>query len=527
MTTSKSMPDFLRCAIYGRVSDDEAASRQHGSLEQQLHMGKDLANSLTHATGIIHEVIYTLIEEKAMSGGTTNRPKYKELMSLIKNQKIDVVIAKEISRISRSVLDFCDLMQLCEKNGVTVRIKNLDVDPNTPMGKAMFQMIAVIAELERSLTRERTKSSVRSAMKNNAKINGGITILGFRKDELKKGVWHPLASEIDQVKMIFESFCQTQSYRETCKIIEQHGIKNRTGKPYNAQSLKNLLSNRKYIGKLNIPDQEEDVDLPFGAVIPVELFEKAQQTIAAISTKHKHKNRAGKSRIYPLTGLLIFEDGTPFKGTSGTGRSGEKFYYYRNLANDITLNAPAIEQAVIEALRIFENDDKMVELAQTLRKSNYSKLEILEGQIQQAKRKMTDIEKNEDKHISAFAEMDPLIRKSSQTTLERKLKDFEQQRLETKKQIDTMQEQMKSVKSEVIDPKQLRKSLKCLFDKLHKADGAIKRGIFRQLFTEIKVFKNNHVHVSWAVPNVNDGGQVFVPGVRWLLRTGSNRRPSD
>ena len=125
-------------AIYGRVSVDEAAEVEHGSLEQQVNLGKEMAQALTLSSGIKHKVIHSLIEERGVSGKDTNRPKYQELISLIESQQISFVIAKEISRISRSTQDFCDFLDVCKANNVAVHIRGMAADPNTPMGELVF-----------------------------------------------------------------------------------------------------------------------------------------------------------------------------------------------------------------------------------------------------------------------------------------------------------------------------------------------------------------------------------------------------
>ena len=100
----------------------------------------------------------------------------------------------------------------------------------------MFQMLAVVAELEREMIRERTRSSIRSAMKNNSKISGGIIVLGFDRHADKKGVWIPNKKELDQVRLIMETFGETLSYKETLRIIAKHGILNKGHKPFKHQS---------------------------------------------------------------------------------------------------------------------------------------------------------------------------------------------------------------------------------------------------------------------------------------------------
>jgi DNA invertase Pin-like site-specific DNA recombinase len=174
-----------RCAIYGRVSVDEAAEVEHGSLEQQQHLCRDLAAQLSRMRDAEYRVDYILIEERGVSGGNTNRPKFQALLDLVRSRRIDAVLAKEISRIARSIKDFCEFMEVCRANTVAVHIRGLDLDPNTPMGELMFKMLALIAEFERKLIVQRTKDSIRSAMLNNSKINGGSLPLGFDFEDTK------------------------------------------------------------------------------------------------------------------------------------------------------------------------------------------------------------------------------------------------------------------------------------------------------------------------------------------------------
>lgn len=125
-------------AIYGRVSVlDTENEIEHGSLEQQQHMGFEQAKYLSKNTGVEHTIKHVLIEDKGISGGTSYRPKYQELLKLISERKIDFVVAKEISRISRSTSDFCQFMTLCKQNNVSVHIRGLDVDFSTPYGSAI------------------------------------------------------------------------------------------------------------------------------------------------------------------------------------------------------------------------------------------------------------------------------------------------------------------------------------------------------------------------------------------------------
>jgi len=100
-------------AVYSRVSVEDPEEVEHGSLEQQGHLCRELANQLTARTGIPHRIRFRLIEKKGVSGGTTKREKYQQLLDLIRTRKIDFILAKEISRLSRSSKDFAELTELC------------------------------------------------------------------------------------------------------------------------------------------------------------------------------------------------------------------------------------------------------------------------------------------------------------------------------------------------------------------------------------------------------------------------------
>jgi site-specific DNA recombinase len=260
-------------------------------------------------------VKYVLIEEKGLSGGNTKRPKFQELCRLVDSGQIDVVLSKEISRISRSTMDFCNFMDRCSKQNVAVHIKDLNVDPTTPMGGAMFKILAVVAELERELTRERTKSSLRSALVNNAKLNGGHIPLGFDPNPAAKGFWLINKEEIKQVEFLMTRFTETLSYKQTLIEAEQKGIKAKNGKKLTQDALRSLLENEKLIGiaRTTWQGEEKVVQLRHGQAISPDLFSRVQEAVQKVSKDFK-KNGTTYSmafwsmRMVPLSRQPVARD---------------------------------------------------------------------------------------------------------------------------------------------------------------------------------------------------------------------------
>lgn len=96
--------------------------------------------------------------EEHVSGKNMKRPELQALLSKI--SKGDTLVVTKVDRLSRSVLDFAMLMQAADKAGWKINVLELGIDMDSPMGKAMVQMMAVFAELERSLISGRVKDAM-------------------------------------------------------------------------------------------------------------------------------------------------------------------------------------------------------------------------------------------------------------------------------------------------------------------------------------------------------------------------------
>ncbi|PGY07110.1 resolvase [Bacillus sp. AFS031507] len=96
-----------------------------------------------------------------MTGTKKDREGLQQLMDTVREG--DTVIVESISRLGRKTLDILTTVEEFDKLGVTFISLKENMDTSTPTGKAMFQMMAVIAELERSLTVQRVNEGLASA----------------------------------------------------------------------------------------------------------------------------------------------------------------------------------------------------------------------------------------------------------------------------------------------------------------------------------------------------------------------------
>ena len=75
----------------------------------------------------------------------------------------DTLVVWKLDRLGRSLRDLIAMLDDLKQRGVKFRSLTEAIDTDTATGRAMWQMIGVLAELERSLIAERTRAGVKAA----------------------------------------------------------------------------------------------------------------------------------------------------------------------------------------------------------------------------------------------------------------------------------------------------------------------------------------------------------------------------
>ena len=96
-----------------------------------------------------------VFKDKGYSGKNTDRPEFKKLLGEIRTGKVRRVIVYKLDRISRSILDFANMMELFQEYDVEFVSSTEKFDTSTPMGRAMLNICIVFAQLERETIQKR------------------------------------------------------------------------------------------------------------------------------------------------------------------------------------------------------------------------------------------------------------------------------------------------------------------------------------------------------------------------------------
>jgi DNA invertase Pin-like site-specific DNA recombinase len=139
----------LRAAIYTRVSTNDQ------STESQKREMIDLATR--RRWRVVQE-----FTDQGISGskGREDRPGLDDMLTAAVNREFDVIMVWAVDRLGRSLGNLIHTLQDLDKAKVGLYIHQQNLDTTTPAGRAMFQMLGVFAEFERSMIQARVKSGM-------------------------------------------------------------------------------------------------------------------------------------------------------------------------------------------------------------------------------------------------------------------------------------------------------------------------------------------------------------------------------
>ena len=101
--------------------------------------------------------------DHGVSGARERRPGLDALLQAVRRRQVDVVVCVKLDRLARSVRHLVTLGEEFRALGVELVVLDQAVDTTTSPGRALFGMLAVFAEFERDLIRERVVAGIRRA----------------------------------------------------------------------------------------------------------------------------------------------------------------------------------------------------------------------------------------------------------------------------------------------------------------------------------------------------------------------------
>ncbi len=396
------MPSTPIIALYTRVSTDLQATRDEGSLDTQESRLRATLTARGEA-----DVPVQVFREEGASGKNLDRPAMTQLMAAIKAGKVRRVMVTRLDRLSRSLLDFYELNQLFEKQGVEFVSLNESFDTSSPVGRAMLKLVLVFAELEREQTAERTRAAMKARAARGL-WNGGPRPLGY--DPAGNGKLEINPAEAELVRLIFHKYLELRSAPRLTSWLNDQGHRQKAyvsrrkgktgGKKFVAATVRRILTSRIYLGEIEhkgaVYDGQHD------AIVDRELFDRVASAIAD-NTKRRTGALARAHYDYLLTGLLRCACGSALTTSAANGHGG-RYHYYRCVGLNKKdrhacavkqVRAERIDETVLGIVKDAARDPALVaEAVEEANKLAREQISPLQQRVDQLKRELAEAEQS-------------------------------------------------------------------------------------------------------------------------------------
>ncbi len=341
----------VNCAIYVRKSTEKGLDLEFNSLHNQEQSCK----SYIMSQAFNGWEYYKTYVDGGISCGTMERPSLKEMMEEIKKGNIQTVVVYKVDRLSRSIMDFHNMMKNFDKYNCNFVSITQAFDTSTSMGKLTLNMLLSFAQFEREVSSERVKDKIR-ASKAKGLWMGSYAPLGYDVVD-KKLVVNKEEAKI--VSEIFELYLQSSSLNSLrLKLIERKinskAYKTKAGNvmggtELSSNNLARLLHDPIYIGKISNKTTGEIFDGQHKAIISKELWQ-------AVQDKIEDKNQRGDTKVnkdsYLLHNKILNANGTILKNMK-TSKTKNKFSYRYYTMPNFYLPAGDIDNITRETVQKF------------------------------------------------------------------------------------------------------------------------------------------------------------------------------
>ena len=242
-----------RCYLYTRVSTDKQEEEGYSLPEQEARL-KEYAEK--HSM----EVVETFCEKGVSGKNIEDRDEYKAMMKRLRvdADEVGYVLVTDITRFGRNLADTVNgIEDMQEVDAYLISVKE-NLDSSDPQNKAMIQMMAVWAEMERSRILERTMAGRMQKAKQGG-WNGGFAPYGYelyKEKPTDKGELRINEEEAPVIREIFRLYVQEgygcrkiANYLNASgkkKIIRQNGTVDR----FSEHFVRKVIENPVYCGKI-------------------------------------------------------------------------------------------------------------------------------------------------------------------------------------------------------------------------------------------------------------------------------------
>ena len=388
------------CGLYTRVSSRNQADADYSSLETQRERLEAYCQSQEDYS------VYRVYEDGGYSADSLDRPALKEMLRDVREGRLNCVLTYKIDRLTRSVRDFHQLMDLFDRCGVKFVSVTQSLDTQNPMGRLLRNVLLDFAQFEREMTADRTRDKMFQRAQKGL-WNGGNVPYGYSAENKRLIVNE---EEAPRLRFMFHRFAEVPSLSGLRTELHRRGWYARSGKPWNKMALDHILRNPIYCGLIRFNKQRFKGEQE--ALIEEVLFTKVQ-----LLRRDRSHGSTKLSRVFLLKGLVRCSDCGSWMTPHYTQKrhkdgSVYRIPYYRctktmHFDNSVCqikhINAESIERTVVQKLSDLSHNEAFLKISvEELNQDLKQKTEPLEREAGQIKKRLEEIDGEIGRYVRAL-----------------------------------------------------------------------------------------------------------------------------
>lgn len=181
----------------------------------------------------------SIVSDRGASAKSLERPALRVLLERVRGGSVATVVVLKLDRLTRSVRDLADLLDLFAKHDVSLVSVSEHLDTASAAGRLVLNVMGTVSQWEREAIAERTATAL--AHKRQRRTVYGSTPFGY----IREG--STLVADATEQAALSEAVrmdAEGASFREIGRMLTDRGVRPKRGKAWHASSVRAMLRSR-------------------------------------------------------------------------------------------------------------------------------------------------------------------------------------------------------------------------------------------------------------------------------------------
>jgi len=301
----------MNLVFYGRYSDS-------GQSEQSIEGQRKVCYEFAERNG--YRIIAEYIDRATTGTDADNRPEFQRMIADSSKRQFQGILVYQLDRFSRNRYDSATYKTRLKKNGVKVLSARENITDDAS-GVLMESVLEGMAEYFSAELSQKVKRGM-ALTAEKCEFTGSGVPLGYKIVDKKFVISD---EEAPVVKHIFEMYLTGKTMAEIIRYLNKNSVQTSKGNPYNKDSIRRILINRKYLGIYIY----KDIEIPGGIpqIIDDVTFEQVQLLLEK-NKKAPARTKTVEENYLLTTKLFCGHCKAAMTGMSGKSSTGKIHQYY-------------------------------------------------------------------------------------------------------------------------------------------------------------------------------------------------------